>query len=163
PRSRSRPSSRRRRRPPRRPGRRCLPPFPPPPRPRRRRRRLGTPLSLARAPPLPRRRPCPRRLRRPGRPPPSRPRPPPAPRPAPPPDAQASPILLVDDEDEVRRILAERFAHGGYNVVEAEDPDAAVKKAGRLGRASIPFLLVADLGMPTSGGTSFQGGFEVVK
>src|SRR6185503_6109728 len=27
----------------------------------------------------------------------------------------------------------------------------------------IAFLLVADLGMPTSGGTSFQGGFEVVK
>jgi CheY-like chemotaxis protein len=69
----------------------------------------------------------------------------------------------VDDEDEVRRILAERFARGGYNVVEAEDPDAAVKKAGRLGKASIPFMLVSDLGMPTSGGTSFQGGFEVVK
>lgn len=72
-------------------------------------------------------------------------------------------VLLVDDEDEVRRILAERFARAGYNVVEAEDPDAAVKKAGRLAKASIPFLLVTDLGMPTSGGTSFQGGFEVVK
>ena len=72
-------------------------------------------------------------------------------------------VLLVDDEDEVRRILAERFAGAGYNVVEAEDPDAAVKKAGRLAKASIPFLLVTDLGMPTSGGTSFQGGFEVVK
>jgi CheY-like chemotaxis protein len=75
----------------------------------------------------------------------------------------ASTILLVDDEDEIRRILAEGFARGGYNVVEAEDPDSAVKKAGRLGKASIPFLLVTDLGMPTSGGTSFQGGFEVVK
>jgi CheY-like chemotaxis protein len=105
---------------------------------------------------------------------PSPPPPPPAPSPpaargpeaapssAPPPE-EASTILLVDDEDEVRRILAERFARGGYNVVEAEDPDAAVKKANRLGKASIPFLLVTDLGMPTSGGTSFQGGFEVVK
>jgi len=91
--------------------------------------------------------------------------------PAPPPPHVAAPateteittILLVDDEDEIRRILAERFTRGGYNVVEAEDPDAAVKKAGRLGKASIPFLLVSDLGMPTSGGTSFQGGFEVVK
>jgi CheY-like chemotaxis protein len=83
--------------------------------------------------------------------------------PAPPPEAETSTILLVDDEDEVRRVLAEHFARGGYNVVEAEDPDAAVKKAGRLGKASIPFLLVTDLGMPTSGGTSFQGGFEVVK
>jgi CheY-like chemotaxis protein len=72
-------------------------------------------------------------------------------------------VLLVDDEDEVRRILAERFARAGYNVVEAEDPDAALKKAGRLAKAAIPFLLVTDLGMPTSGGTSFQGGFEVVK
>ena len=27
----------------------------------------------------------------------------------------------------------------------------------------VPFLLVTDLGMPTSGGSSFQGGFEVVK
>jgi hypothetical protein len=48
-------------------------------------------------------------------------------------------------------------------VVEAHDPDSAVKKAARLGKASIAFLLVTDLGMPTSGGTSFQGGFEVVK
>jgi CheY-like chemotaxis protein len=69
----------------------------------------------------------------------------------------------VDDEDEIRRILAERFTRGGFNVVEAEDPDSAVKKAGRLAKASIPFLLVTDLGMPTSGGTSFHGGFEVVK
>jgi CheY-like chemotaxis protein len=102
------------------------------------------------------------------------PAPPPPPPPSPP-SAAAPPaaapaveveittVLLVDDEDEVRRILAERFTRGGYNVVEAEDPDAAVKKAGRLGKASIPFLLVSDLGMPTSGGTSFQGGFEVVK
>jgi CheY-like chemotaxis protein len=72
-------------------------------------------------------------------------------------------ILLVDDEEEVRRILADHFTAGGYQVVEAEDPEAAVKKAGRLGKAGIPFLVVSDLGMPTSGGSSFQGGFEVVK
>jgi CheY-like chemotaxis protein len=72
-------------------------------------------------------------------------------------------ILLVDDEEEVRRVLADHFTEGGYEVVEAEDPEAAVKKAGRLGKAGVPFLLVTDLGMPTSGGSSFQGGFEVVK
>ena len=72
-------------------------------------------------------------------------------------------ILLVDDEDDVRRVLAEHFTQAGYQVVEADDPDAAVKKAGKLGKAGIPFLLVTDLGMPTSGGSSFQGGFEVVK
>ncbi|SRR5712692_333729 len=72
-------------------------------------------------------------------------------------------ILLVDDEEEVRRVLADHFTAGGYQVVEAEDPEAAVRKAGRLGKSGIPFLLVSDLGMPTSGGSSFQGGFEVVK
>jgi CheY-like chemotaxis protein len=100
----------------------------------------------------------------------------PDPAPPPPPEARAGApapavpsaeeprtILLVDDEEEVRRILAELFTRGGYQVVEAEDTDAAAKKANRLGKAGIPFLLVIDLGMPTSGGTSFQGGFEVVK
>jgi CheY-like chemotaxis protein len=72
-------------------------------------------------------------------------------------------ILLVDDEEDIRRVLGDRFGEGGYQVVEAEDPEAAVKKGGRLGKARIPFLLVTDLGMPTSGGASFQGGFEVVK
>jgi CheY-like chemotaxis protein len=98
------------------------------------------------------------------------PAPPPVPKPAPrkkepAPSAAAGEevILLVDDEEEVRRVLADHFTAGGYQVVEAEDPESAVKKAGRLGKAGIPFLLVTDLGMPTSGGSSFQGGFEVVK
>jgi CheY-like chemotaxis protein len=98
------------------------------------------------------------------------PAPPPVPKPAPrkkepvPSAASAEKvILLVDDEEEVRRVLADHFTEGGYQVVEAEDPEAAVKKAGRLGKSGVPFLLVTDLGMPTSGGSSFQGGFEVVK
>jgi CheY-like chemotaxis protein len=72
-------------------------------------------------------------------------------------------LLLVDDESDVRQVLAESFTGAGYQVIEAEDTDAAVKKANRLGKAGIRFLLVCDLGMPTSGGRSFQGGFEVVK
>jgi CheY-like chemotaxis protein len=72
-------------------------------------------------------------------------------------------ILLVDDEPDVRRILAEHFSDAGHEVVEAEDPDSAVKQAGKLGRSEVPFLVVTDLGMPTSGGSSFQGGFELVK
>jgi CheY-like chemotaxis protein len=84
--------------------------------------------------------------------------PPPAPSPSEPPA-----LLLVDDEEDVRRVLAEHLTQGGYQVVEADSPDAAVKKAGRLGKADIPFILMTDLGMPTSGGSSFQGGFEVVK
>lgn len=90
--------------------------------------------------------------------------PPPAPPPpAAPPAEDIRVILLVDDESEVRRVLAEQFTRGGYQVVEAPDPDVAVKKAGKLGKGGVEFLLVTDLGMPTSGGGSFQGGFEVVK
>jgi CheY-like chemotaxis protein len=91
---------------------------------------------------------------------------PPAPAapPAPAPSVAEPPaLLLVDDEEDVRRVLAEHLTQGGYQVVEADGPDAAVKKAGRLGKAGIPFILMTDLGMPTSGGSSFQGGFEVVK
>ncbi len=79
--------------------------------------------------------------------------------PAPPPRT----ILLVDDEDDVRGIIAGLFSMVGYDVVEAEDPDAAMREAGKLGKAGTPFLLLTDVGMPASGGTSFQGGFEVVK
>jgi CheY-like chemotaxis protein len=86
--------------------------------------------------------------------------PPPPPGPSPEP---ARTLLLIDDEDDVRRVLAQHFAGGGYQVVEAESPDAAAKKAGDLSRGESPFILVVDLGMPTSGGASFQGGFEVVK
>jgi CheY-like chemotaxis protein len=83
-------------------------------------------------------------------------------------EAAASPdevrnILLVDDEEDVRRVLSDRFHEAGYQIVEADDPETAVRKANRLGKAGVPFLLVTDLGMPTSGGSSFQGGFEVVK
>jgi len=77
--------------------------------------------------------------------------------------AQIRTILLVDDEEDIRKLLADRFRADGYIVVEAVDPEAAVKQGSRLGREKTAFLLVADLGMPTSGGTSFQGGFEVVK
>jgi CheY-like chemotaxis protein len=72
-------------------------------------------------------------------------------------------VLLVDDEPEVRQVLAQHMAKAGFEVAEAEDPESAVKAALRLGKERKPFVLVTDLGMPTSGGTSFQGGFEVVK
>ena len=72
-------------------------------------------------------------------------------------------ILLVDDEEDVRRVLAQRFAEAGYRVVEAQDPDSAAKLAGRLSKQGGSFLVITDLGMPSSGGSSFHGGFEVVK
>jgi CheY-like chemotaxis protein len=72
-------------------------------------------------------------------------------------------ILLVDDEADVRRVLGEHFTGAGYAVVEAEDPESAVRTGTALARAGTSFLLVVDLGMPTSGGTSFHGGFEAVR
>lgn len=82
---------------------------------------------------------------------------------APPPAAPRKTVLLVDDEDDVRRILGEHFGRAGYPVVEAAEPEAAVKKGLSLSKAGEPFLLVVDLGMPATGGASFHGGFEVVR
>jgi CheY-like chemotaxis protein len=99
--------------------------------------------------------------------------PPPSPaqaKPGPPPppvEAPPSPpprtVLLVDDEDDVRGIIGGLFRIVGYEVIEAEDPESAVKAARTLHKAGTVFLLLVDLGMPATGGSSFQGGFEVVK
>jgi CheY-like chemotaxis protein len=95
------------------------------------------------------------------------PPPPAAPAPqaaAPAPGPQEPPaIVLVDDEEDVRGMLAEHLTHGGFQVLEAEDPESAAKKAAQLAKAGVDFVLLTDLGMPTSGGSSFHGGFEVVK
>jgi CheY-like chemotaxis protein len=72
-------------------------------------------------------------------------------------------VLLVDDEEDVRAILARHFAAAGFEIVEAGDPDEAAKAASLLRARDSPFVLVTDLGMPASGGASFHGGFEVVK
>lgn len=96
------------------------------------------------------------------------------PLPAPPPSAPAAnavqasapavrTILLVDDEEDVRRVLGGLFNLVGYDVVEATDPVSAAKQAQKLARTETPFLVITDLGMPTSGGSSYQGGFELVK
>jgi CheY-like chemotaxis protein len=72
-------------------------------------------------------------------------------------------VLLVDDEDLVRRLLARYLAEGGYRVVEAGDVESAVESGASLGAAGVGFVLVADANMPASAGDSFRGGFEVVK
>jgi CheY-like chemotaxis protein len=72
-------------------------------------------------------------------------------------------ILLVDDEDDVRQVLGRLFSAAGFEIVEAADPEEAAKLAAKLRSAAKPFVLVTDLGMPASGGASFQGGFEVIK
>jgi CheY-like chemotaxis protein len=72
-------------------------------------------------------------------------------------------ILLVDDEADVRQVLGRIFGAAGFAIVDAGDPEEAAKLAAKLRADAKPFVLVTDLGMPASGGASFQGGFEVIK
>jgi len=93
---------------------------------------------------------------------------PPAPEPAAPdvapaPSEEIRVVVLVDDEADMRQLIADRFSRGGYRVLAADGPAAAAKQARALKTEGTRFLLVTDLGMPTTGGSSFQGGFEVVK
>lgn len=73
----------------------------------------------------------------------------------------APPVLLVDDEEQVRHFLASRLVAAGYCVVEARDVESAVESGARLGETGRPFVLVTDVDMPV--GNSFRGGFELVK
>ncbi len=72
-------------------------------------------------------------------------------------------LLLLEDEEDVRTVLADAFMRAGYQVVEAADPLSAFRKARGLADVGLPFVLVADRGMPTSDSTSFDGGLEAVK
>ncbi len=53
-------------------------------------------------------------------------------------------VLVVDDEPPIRRFLRTSLSAQGYEVVEAEDGDAALAEV----RRRAPDLLVLDLGLP---------------
>ncbi|HVQ30911.1 MAG TPA: DUF4388 domain-containing protein [Vicinamibacteria bacterium] len=72
-------------------------------------------------------------------------------------------VLLVEDEHDLRGLLANVFIEGGWQVVEAGTPKAALRAARSLQDIGLPFVLVVDRGMPTTDGTSFDGGLEVVR
>ncbi len=72
-------------------------------------------------------------------------------------------VLLVDDEPEVRRVVAERLAAAGFAVVEAGSVGEARALMRRLAAAGQPLLLVADVGLPTEAGSSFRGGLDVAR
>jgi CheY-like chemotaxis protein len=94
----------------------------------------------------------------------------PSPLPLPPREALALPppsdhhriVLLLEDEADLRSRLAERLIGDSYQVVEADDPLSAVRKAKGLSDVGLPFTLIADRGMPASDGSSFNGGLEAV-
>lgn len=85
-----------------------------------------------------------------------------APAPAPTPQAPRT-LLLVEDEVDIREALAGHFRAAGHDVVEADEVEAALKAATKVAKAGGRLLLVTDLTMPTTVGSSFQGGLEVAK
>ncbi len=81
---------------------------------------------------------------------------------APPPPAGPA-VLLLDDEPEIQRVVGERLATAGFDVSTASSAAAARREMDRLASARIPFLLVADLGVPSESGASFRGGLDVAR
>jgi CheY-like chemotaxis protein len=59
-------------------------------------------------------------------------------------------ILLVEDDDAVRKITSRHLTGGGYNVLEARDPDEAILICGQ--RKESIDLLLADIIMPKISG-----------
>jgi CheY-like chemotaxis protein len=72
-------------------------------------------------------------------------------------------VLLVDDEPDLRSLLAQVLIEGDWQVVEAGTPASALRAARSLQDLGLPFVLMVDRGMPASDGSSFDGGLEVVK
>lgn len=59
-------------------------------------------------------------------------------------DRKKEKILLVDDEDALRKLLAEFFARKGFQVVEAKNGEEAI----RLTRSEKPSVILLDIMMP---------------
>ena len=57
-------------------------------------------------------------------------------------------ILIVDDEEIVRRVLSSLLKKEGYEVIEAEDGEAGVE----LAKKEDPDVILMDLTMPRMGG-----------
>jgi len=77
--------------------------------------------------------------------------------------ATGSTVLLVDDEPEVLRVVVERLAAAGYDVAQASGLFEARAQMAKLALRRQPFLLVADVGLPSEAGSSFRGGLDVAR
>ena len=64
-------------------------------------------------------------------------------------------ILVVDDEDAVRALLARILSRGGYRVVEAPGPEEAIQEFER--RSTPLDLLLTDVVMPKMSGGELAG------
>lgn len=66
-------------------------------------------------------------------------------------DRNGGDVLVVDDDNDVRRMLAEMLRSGGWRVREAESGLAALEKL----KESVPALILLDLVMPEMNGFDF--------
>lgn len=57
-------------------------------------------------------------------------------------------ILVVDDEQEIVRMLTMRLRTAGYQVISATDGESAVRMASKLS----PHLVIMDIGLPCGNG-----------
>jgi two-component system, chemotaxis family, chemotaxis protein CheY len=67
-------------------------------------------------------------------------------------------ILLVDDEEFLRRLLARVLGGAGFDVIEAENGAAALRAA--VGRDETLKLVVTDIHMPVMNGIEFAREFR---
>jgi PAS domain S-box-containing protein len=57
-------------------------------------------------------------------------------------------VLVVDDEADIRTVMAEVLRLQGYTVLEAADAPQALRQLQERGRAGRPDMLVTDIGLP---------------
>lgn len=62
-------------------------------------------------------------------------------------------VLLVDDDAGVRKPITERLTKAGYEVVEAEDGDKAIKKLNEGENPLMVDTILCDIRMPKLNGT----------
>jgi CheY-like chemotaxis protein len=74
------------------------------------------------------------------------------------PTTQQQTILLVDDEEFLRRLLARILGGAGFDVIEAENGAAALRAAAGLDEALK--LVVTDIHMPVMNGIEFAREFR---
>ena len=68
-------------------------------------------------------------------------------------------LLVVDDDADVRRLLAEILSSQGYQVLQAENPAEALRVARATARIH---LLVTDFSMPGGNGLDLTRKFRTV-
>jgi len=69
-------------------------------------------------------------------------------------------ILIADDEDHIRKALRITLSRAGYDVLEAEDGDHAIKVMDDAKTAATVDVLLCDLQMPNRDGMETIGDFK---